>query len=235
MNRRPTWPFAVAGLSLLIAAVAVVASLVRGCGPPPPGGDPSAGEGDEYNWGGSRTVVRDGRFDGFGHLGQTAANGPGGQYRFTSPYSQLGGDFVVAFYLERPNRPRQAVGLLLLRQESPRQFAVHSSVESNPIDRPLLLLADHSFPAAGGSPFWVRYGLSKPEAEEQMSLGEMPYPLAAGRVFLIDLTAAPARVLQVNEDLAGLLPAGEPTKEELRAVRRKVEERHEAARGFWTR
>jgi hypothetical protein len=57
--------------------------------------------------------------------------------------------------------------------------------------------------------------------------------LGDGRVFLIDLRVKPAKVLQVKEDLAGLLPAKEPSKEDLRAVRGKLESRHERARDFW--
>jgi hypothetical protein len=54
-------------------------------------------------------------------------------------------------------------------------------------------------------------------------------------VFLIDLRPTPAKVLQLKADLSGLLPADNPTRADLRAVRGKVESEHPHARDFWGR
>ena len=72
---------------------------------------------------------------------------------------------------------------------------------------------------------------------EKFSAGSQSYKAEAGRVFLVDLTADPPSVSQVQIDLVGVLPrpGEDPTLDELKAGVEKLADKDKAVREFLAR
>jgi len=253
MDRRPTWPLAVAGLGVLIAVVSLGVSLIRGCGPTPTVGSEAIrdngfdgasepGHKSSYVWDGGHKTQQGDRVDASGRLSLSFSQDfPGvGRYSLTFPFAQTDRDWTLTISVEQPRRgPRSQVAFLFRQVNLNSWPPVSGGVESAGGGEEGMSFRTHlDFASVNRDAFVAGYSWSRVAAgdvTETMTLADKPYQLADGRVFLLDLLATPVKVLQVNDDLAALLPRNSPTAEELRAVWGKLEAKHENARTFWTR
>jgi hypothetical protein len=86
-----------------------------------------------------------------------------------------------------------------------------------------------------GRTFRFLYRVSGRPPVEQCSAGGKDYKPEAGRVFLLDLSADPPGVAQVQTDLTDVLaarPGGSPPEAELKAAVEKLAEKDKAIRDF---
>lgn len=232
MNSRPSWPFAVVGLGVCIAVAVGTVSLFRGCGTIPSAGAPGLSGPLPGESGGGGPVDIFSRLSGEG--GAVLADGS----RARCPFTQIGHDFTLSLSVEPPNARTRHLYLLVVRKrrdDVDEGGGVVGTGRRRGGRNAEVLFAEHTLRTVGGGPLTVRYSLAEAGEQEQFRVGDEPYALSDGRVLFIDMTADPVRVRQVDHPLDELLPDGEPTVHDLRAVRGKLEARHPAARDFWGR
>jgi hypothetical protein len=173
----------------------------------------------------------DTRETAFGHAGKIKLGAAGQEFEGQVPFYRDGDLMVYVPLSGYPGKPLSPAYVLILRLARGAAFSLGSGVGS---DGSSLWMSPTQFDSKGRD-FPFSYKVSGKPLVEEFSAGERTYKLEDGRVFLVDLTADPPALTQVQSDVASLLevhPDRDTTKEELKGAVEKLSSKEKAVRDF---
>jgi hypothetical protein len=166
----------------------------------------------------------------FGHMGKVKSGALGQEMEGRIPFFRDGDLMVYAPMSGYPGKPLGLAHVLIMRLAPGVGFHLGSglttdgnSLEMSPVQKD-----------SKGRDFRFTYRVSGKPPVEEFAAGGKTYKPESGRVFLVDLTADPPGLSQVQVDLEGLLarPDEDPTLEELKTAVEKLAGKEKGIRDF---